>query len=298
MLKTHLIPTLLLTGFLTACTTTELRRTAPDVQIPVTPIENLKQFRQGIYVGGQPEGTNAFHYLQSLGVKTLISVDGATPDVKTAKSYGMRYVHIPIGYGELNERERLTLIRASEEIKPPYFVHCHHGIHRAPTAAGIILMADHKASKKEVKTLMHNAGTSRSYKGLWKSVDAFIPKIPSQTLPALEEVSRPGELASAMAEIDRHWDILDSARKQDWQPLTSHPDVSLPHTGLLLHEGLREARRLHGPKDEKFGELFDKSIELAGKLHQALKDKNPRSMTIRAGALKKSCTACHTQFRD
>src|SRR5262245_14552856 len=41
--------------------------------------------------GGLPEGDAAFQELADLGVKTVISVDGARPDVATAKKYGLRY---------------------------------------------------------------------------------------------------------------------------------------------------------------------------------------------------------------
>ncbi len=33
-------------------------------------------------------------------MKTIISVDGATPNVAMAEKYGMRYVHLPHGYDE------------------------------------------------------------------------------------------------------------------------------------------------------------------------------------------------------
>src|SRR5687768_16523197 len=48
--------------------------------------------------GAQPEGEASFRALGELGVKTIISVDGAQPDVAGAKQFGMRYVHLPIGY--------------------------------------------------------------------------------------------------------------------------------------------------------------------------------------------------------
>ena len=298
MCNMRAIAPLLLLCLLTACSTTTLRKLPPKGPKPTMPVENLVEVRPGTFIGGQPTGTNAFHYLQSLGIKTLISVDGATPDVKTAKAYGMRYVHIPIGYSGIKDRERLSLIRASEEIKPPYLVHCHHGIHRAPTAAGIILMADLSTSKSEVKQMMREAGTSPSYKGLWESIDTFTPKNPEQTLPELQEITKPGELATAMADIDRHWDVLKLAKSHDWQSPPSHPDISLPHTGLLLHEGLVESQRLHQTNNQAFKKLFDKSIAASDQLHQALKAGDQRAIRSRFNALKKTCTSCHTKFRD
>lgn len=296
MRHARLIPTLLLVTLLSACATTKLRlQPPPDTLKSQAPVENLVEIRPGTFISGQPSGTNAFHYLKTLGIKTVISVDGATPDVKTAKAYGMRYVHIPIGYGGITDRERLSLIRASEAIKPPYLLHCHHGIHRAPTAAGMILMANDSVSKREAKQIMREAGTSPAYKGLWKSIDTFTPKNPSQTLPKLQEITKPRELAAAMADIDRHWDVLVLAKSREWQPSPDHPDISLPHTSLLLHEGLVESQRLHQTDNQAFKKLFDKSIAASDQLHQALKTNNHDPLRSHFNTLKKTCTACHSK---
>ena len=44
--------------------------------------------------------------LADMGVKTILSVDGKTPDVEAAKKLGMRYVHVPIQYRGITESER------------------------------------------------------------------------------------------------------------------------------------------------------------------------------------------------
>src|SRR5688572_19279104 len=54
-----------------------------------------------LYSGGQPDGDAGFASLEKLGVKTVISVDGARPEIDVAKSHGMRYVHLPIGYNDV-----------------------------------------------------------------------------------------------------------------------------------------------------------------------------------------------------
>jgi hypothetical protein len=66
--------------------------------IELTGIENLFRLSAGLYSGGQPEGEAGFSDLKRLGIATIISVDGARPDVDRARSIGMRYVHLPFGY--------------------------------------------------------------------------------------------------------------------------------------------------------------------------------------------------------
>jgi len=64
----------------------------------VAGIHNLHLAMPGLWSGSGPEGDAGFASLKKLGVKTVISVDGAKPDIERARRYGMRYVHLPIGY--------------------------------------------------------------------------------------------------------------------------------------------------------------------------------------------------------
>ena len=41
--------------------------------------------------GAEPAGDEAFRNLRALGYRTVLSVDGAIPDVETAESNGLRY---------------------------------------------------------------------------------------------------------------------------------------------------------------------------------------------------------------
>ena len=61
-------------------------------------IENIHPLTPQLISGGQPKGDVAFSKLAEMGVKTIVSVDGAKPDLELAKKHGLRYVHIPIGY--------------------------------------------------------------------------------------------------------------------------------------------------------------------------------------------------------
>ncbi|MEZ6081685.1 MAG: hypothetical protein R3C56_40245 [Pirellulaceae bacterium] len=58
-----------------------------------------------------PEGAAAFNELVQLGVKTIITVDGAQPDVATAKQFGLRYVHLPHGYDGIPENRVAELAK-------------------------------------------------------------------------------------------------------------------------------------------------------------------------------------------
>src|SRR5215475_14398645 len=61
-------------------------------------LHNVYRLTEKLLSGSSPEGDEGFASLQRLGVKTIISVDGMRPDLERAHRFGMRYVHLPIGY--------------------------------------------------------------------------------------------------------------------------------------------------------------------------------------------------------
>ena len=60
--------------------------------------DRFRQISRGVFSGAQPLHADHFASLRALGIDTLVSVDGAVPDVETARRFGLRYIHIPIGY--------------------------------------------------------------------------------------------------------------------------------------------------------------------------------------------------------
>ncbi|HEU4419191.1 MAG TPA: hypothetical protein VFT55_09650, partial [Planctomycetota bacterium] len=73
----------------------------PEISIPVPPatadkpvqlagVHNVVTYAPNLISGGVPEGQEGLHTLAAMGIQTIISVDGATPDVAGAESLGMR----------------------------------------------------------------------------------------------------------------------------------------------------------------------------------------------------------------
>src|SRR4051794_40365147 len=72
---------------------------ADPVPLQAEGLQNLFRVSDRVYSGSSPEGDPGFASLERLGIRTVITVDGAKPDVATAERHGLRYVHLPIGYG-------------------------------------------------------------------------------------------------------------------------------------------------------------------------------------------------------
>lgn len=262
-------------------------------------LHNVNSAGALLLVGSEPEGEEAFRKLKEMGVQTIVSVDGAQPDLPMAKKYGLRYVHIPIGYDGISRESALAMSRVAKEVKGLTYVHCHHGKHRGPAAAAVICLAAGTASKQEALDLMKRAGTGKDYIGLWRDVEAF--KLPEndEVLPELTESVKVESLAAAMAKLDRHFDHVKLMAKSEWKAPKEHPDLVASAEALLVEEGLTESLRNCDPKaDAKFTELMSQSVKSAGELLEAIQKNDATKAKQLMEVLTQSCTRCHTEFRN
>jgi protein tyrosine phosphatase (PTP) superfamily phosphohydrolase (DUF442 family) len=263
-------------------------------------IHNLMKVTERLYSGSEPHGEEGIASLQKLGVKTIVSVDGAKPNVETARKYGMRYVHIPIGYDGVPEEAGLLLAHLVREADAPFYVHCHHGKHRGPAAAAVACIAAGDMKGEEALQILVRAGTSKDYAGLWRDVEAYTPPPADAELPELVEVAEVGSFAAAMAQVDRAYDNLKLCRDVQWTVPPDHPDLVPAQESLLLQEGLHEAARnlADDEYDEQFKEWLVEAETLAIDLRAALQANDVTKATEQSVKLEQSCKQCHVKYRD
>lgn len=268
-----------------------------SVANPTVP-ENFIQVSKQIYSGGEPNRPEHFEALAKSGVKTIVSVDGAKPNIEEARKHGIRYVHIPIGYDGIPEPAQKQLLRLTQEVKGPYFVHCHHGKHRGPAAVALIGINLKEKDTSSALEFLEKAGTSKSYAGLWKCVQEYkLPTLDENT-PELKEVAEVESLASAMADMDRIHDQLILCEKQGWKSPPEHPDLKPAQQALLLKELFRESQRTLSKEHQEIAEGLNLSEKLSEELEQALNANNTVSASKSFSELRKSCTACHKEYRN
>jgi protein tyrosine phosphatase (PTP) superfamily phosphohydrolase (DUF442 family) len=283
----------------------ELRSDAPlrpeIKRINARGLENLFAISTNLFSGGSPEGEQGFAALAKLGVKTIITVDGAQPDVERAHAHGLRYVHLPHGYDGIPSDTQLQLIKAAQTVEGPVYLHCHHGQHRGPVAAAVICMAEKNWSAADANAWLHTAGTGTNYIGLYATVRAY--KKPTsaqlQATPAnFTEARKPSGLVDSMVSIDETFDRLKSLRAAS---ASCVPDNHLLNEATLLREHFREAQRLSDSK--KRGSNFIKELveaeNQASAFEESLASSTDRASTDRAfKILENSCAACHRAHRD
>lgn len=268
-------------------------------------LPNGYRLNEKVMSGGQPDGEAAFAELRSLGVKTIISVDGAQPDVAMAKKYGLRYVHLPHGYDGIPARRLQELAKAVRDLPGPIYIHCHHGKHRSPAAAAAacisVGMLDNAAALGVLKT----AGTSPNYRGLYDTVATAQKLAPDvlDKLPVDFRASVEGPpLVDAMVAIEHNHDRLKAMDAAGWKALADHPDLDAAHEALLLKEQFTELLRTDDvqKQPQKFGDLMRTGNEAAGQLEAVLRaaSRNAKRAAAAFAKVSANCQACHQAFRD
>lgn len=257
-------------------------------------LHNLFRLTPHVTCGSQPEGTVGFRAVAGLGVKTVVSVDGAAPDVAAAKAAGLTYVHLPVGYDGVS-RDRAVALAKLIESGEPIYVHCHHGKHRGPAALAAALRCANGAFDADV--FLTEAGTDPRYAGLYRDVRESKPLTPAERRSAVTFVERMpvAGLVERMVAIDETWDRIKACQTAGWATPPSHPDVIPAHEALQLLEHYREAGRL-APSPE-FETYRAHAEAAAADLEQFLRTKfGPADEAFTRSA--KVCSQCHAATRD
>lgn len=285
---------------------------APDsASPPDTPIReaaspglsNLFEFAPGVWTGSVPRGEPGFESLRALGVRTIVSVDAATPDLDGARAAGLRYVHLPVTYSGIDDGRSLALAKAITELPGPVYIHCHHGLHRAPAAAAVALVRTGALTSSQAVDRMRTAGTSSHYPGLYACVQAAGLAMPGEIASAdidLPERAEVRGFSQSMAELDRVYDELKLIAGAGWRTPPRHPDLSPAAESGELTDLLRALMDLPETREEPADLIarLAQAIDIATVLESAIAAGNVDQASFQLTRLTASCSACHRRYRD
>jgi len=272
-------------------------------------VRRLRRVGDALYVGGQPEGDAAFVRLKELGVRTIINVDGASPDIDGARAHGMRYIHIPIGYTDVSRAKALRIIKAAKTMPGPVLIHCHRGQHRAPAAAALVAMTTDAWSNEEAVRFLVSSETSPQYEALYELVGEFEPPTPAELADVEDEfpeIADVSSLSKVMAGIDVHWSHLETTRQSDFSTPANHPDLNPAHEALILRDLFHRAVEVAAAGDAdrnletRMAEAEASAAELLIRLERLQPTgsrKELDSVNKAFSAVDRKCTACHKQYR-
>lgn len=293
-----------LVGFLLVSQTTRADEAVVRVDVPGLP--NAYRVTPDVISGGLPDAEVGFATLQKLGVRTVISVDGAKPDVAGAKQHGLRYVHLPHGYDAVPEDRVLDLARAITQLPGPIYIHCHHGKHRSPAATAAACIATGLISRDVGRQVLEVAGTGKNYVGLYQSVDrtrTIEASLLRSTDSEFPEIAAVAPLAAAMVELDRVFHSVQQAKDADWKAPNGRPEREPAHLALILREHFAEIARSEQVMDqsEGFDAILARSLGQAHDLEKVLGSTQAgRGATASKlfESIRADCRNCHRDHRD
>lgn len=259
----------------------------------------------GLYSGPSPVEPHDFEELMSLGVKTIISVDGARPELELAKAAGMRYVHIPVGYHGVSRDQTLAIARVIKDLPGPVYVHCHHGKHRGPAAVATAAIALGRINTDQALAFMTVAQTAPSYTGLWQCARemSVVELSELEATPAdFPEVAPVGDMVTAMVEVDERSDHLKAVERAAWRVPPDHPDlVPVAEAARLvdIYRSLAELESVRA-RHAELPALFEKAAAEAKALETLLEGPAVDATKAAAAfkAVSQSCKDCHEAHRD
>src|SRR5262245_50967108 len=264
-------------------------------------LHNVYRVTDRLYSGSSPEGDAGFAALVKLGIKTIISVDGAKPDLERARKAELRYVHLPIGYDGVPERQSWLLAKAVRDLPGPVYLHCHHGKHRGPAAAAVVhFCLDEQCTVATAIAEMRRAGTDPHYIGLY-AAPRNLRRPTKEELDALPadfpEVALVSGLAQHMVAIEEHFGRMKLIRAAGWKAPPGDPDIDPAHEALQLREHYRESARLPDVhmRPAEFRDWLEAAHQDAGALETILREVKTQGAvnTKRAEELfRKAAAAC------
>jgi protein tyrosine phosphatase (PTP) superfamily phosphohydrolase (DUF442 family) len=278
-------------------------------KIDAAGVPNLIRLSDRIYQGAMPQGDAGFASLEKLGVKTVITVDGARPDLEDAHKHGIRYVHLPMGYDGMTREQALRVAKAVRDLPGPVYIHCHRGTVRGPTAAAVArLFLDDQCTVDQALQGMKLAGFDPHYTDLWA-----VPKeLKRPTTKELDDVSGmfpesapPPGLAGFMARVDTTFEHLQAIRKAEWKAPRDKPDLDPPHEALQLVEHFKELQRLPktAERPEDFRAKLADAANRAQQFEEVLRVTAEKTVSSPDAEqaykrLDAACLSCHAVYRD
>ncbi len=320
-----------------ACTTTDAGRPDPGLAVPVPPplaaldltaydaalavplpetqpeelpgLHHVYRLSDDIVSGAEPHNEEAFQVLHDMGIRTILSVDGKTPDAELAARYGMKYVHVPIQYRGITDDELTKISKTFREQPGPFYVHCFHGQHRGPAAAAVgRLVLDGAPRDRAIAEMRQWCGTSSKYEGLYETI--AVGAIPEADATQAFDWDFPAAqtfegFRSAMVELSRADDNLKYLSKREWRAGEEHPDADALNEAARLATVFRATAELDdvAERPEDFRAMMLEAVQTADALRdtvRAWREGRAERADVDAayGRVRANCSACHEPYRN
>ena len=144
-------------------------------RLDLSGVPNLYKVSEDLYRGAQPSA-EGMRQLETLGIKTVVSLRFILSDRNKIKGTGLDYEHINMTtlYVKTSDVVRFLKI-VTDRTRTPVFVHCHRGIDRAGTMCAMYRIVVQGWSKEEALEEMTKGGFA--FRSVQKRLVDYIRKL-------------------------------------------------------------------------------------------------------------------------
>lgn len=139
-------------------------------------VENLHRITPTLYRSAQPRRAD-LTALQSLGIRTVVSLRSFNDDREVFAGSGIRLVRVPINTWSIDDAKVLRALHAirAAERQGPVLIHCMHGADRTGVVAAVYRMAMQEWDKESARHEMLRGGYG--YHTLWRNIPRYIERL-------------------------------------------------------------------------------------------------------------------------
>jgi len=157
---------------------------------PLPHVSNLHQVTPSLYRSAMLDADDVAQ-LQTLGVKTVISLRSFHADTEILKGSGINAVRIPINTWAIRDRhviDAMRAIRAAEQ-QGPVLLHCLHGADRTGMMTAMYRMLYQGWPREKAIDELKNGGYG--YHAIWKNIERYLQRVDVQALRARIDKATP-----------------------------------------------------------------------------------------------------------
>ncbi|MBS1196344.1 MAG: protein-tyrosine-phosphatase [Proteobacteria bacterium] len=156
--------------------------------VPVSPTHNLYRITPQLYRSAQI-GKRDIALLQSLGIKTVVSLRALHSDRKLFKDSGIRIGRIKVITWKINDDHVVRALRAikAAEKDGPVLLHCQHGADRTGTVSAMYRILYQNWTRERALDELLNGGYG--YHSLWKNIPEYLKNVDIEAVRRQVEAS-------------------------------------------------------------------------------------------------------------
>lgn len=147
-----------------------------DWATPVAQSQNLFRVNQNFYRSAQLKSQDVA-LLQSLGIKTVVSLRSFHDDGKILKDSGIKMQRIGINTWNINDQNVIAALRAIKQAEKdgPVLLHCMHGADRTGLVTAMYRIVYQQWDKDKALEELTKGGYG--YHSMWKNIPEYLEKV-------------------------------------------------------------------------------------------------------------------------